>query len=79
MTTLQFSGSGANRNGTSAAASHIPQFGDVYVSAGDLHLQWETTGSPEADATSPAGDAVSPTEDLLTSQNFGICDTTRIQ
>jgi len=38
-----------------------------------IHLQWETTASPEGDA---AGDAVSPAEDLLASSNFGIYDTT---
>jgi len=43
-----------------------------------IHLQWETTASPEGDAASPAGDAVSPTGDLLASPNFGICDTTPI-
>jgi hypothetical protein len=42
-----------------------------------IHLQWETTASPERDAASPAGDAVSPEGDLLASPNFGICDTTR--
>jgi hypothetical protein len=41
-----------------------------------VHLQWETTASPERDAASPAGDAVSPEGDLLASVNFGICDTT---
>ncbi len=41
-----------------------------------IHLQWETTASPEGGAASPAGDAVSPTGDLLASPNFGICDTT---
>jgi hypothetical protein len=56
-----------------------------------IHLQWETTASPEGnaaslagDAVSPAGDllaslagdAVSPAGDLLASPNFGICDTT---
>ncbi len=58
--------------------SHIPQFvdantspaGDVDVSAGDAHLQWE--------AKTPARDAVSPVGDLPASSNFGICDTTRI-
>jgi hypothetical protein len=35
-----------------------------------IHLQWETTASPE-------GDAVSPERDLLASPNFGICDTTQ--
>jgi len=44
-----------------------------------IHLQWETTASPEADAASPAGDAVSPTGDLLASPNFGICHTTRYE
>ncbi len=59
--------------------SHIPQFedvttsvaenaaspaGDVDVSAGDAHLQWETTASP-------AGD-------LLASPKFGRCDTTHL-
>jgi hypothetical protein len=39
-----------------------------------IHLQWETTASPERDA---AGDAVSPEGDLLASPNFGICDTTQ--
>jgi hypothetical protein len=34
-----------------------------------IHLQWETTASPERDVMSPAGD-------LLASPNFGICDTT---
>jgi hypothetical protein len=34
-----------------------------------IHLQWETTASPE-------GDAVSPARDLLASPNFGICDAT---
>jgi len=48
------------------AASHR---GDVDVSAGDAHLQWETIASPERDAASPAGD-------LLAFPNFGICDTT---
>jgi hypothetical protein len=43
-----------------------------------IHLQWETSASPEGDAASPAGDAISPTEDLLASPNFGICDTTQI-
>jgi hypothetical protein len=43
-----------------------------------IHLQWETTASPEGDAASPAGDAVSPAGDLLASPNFGICDTTLI-
>ncbi len=66
--------------------SHIPQFGDVDVSAGGahcaslkemIHPQWKTTASPEGDAASPAGDAVSPTRDLLASPNFGICDTTQ--
>ncbi len=42
-----------------------------------IHLQWETTASPEIDAASLAGDAVSPEGDLLASPNFGICDTTR--
>ncbi len=42
-----------------------------------IHLQWETTASPERDAASPAGDAVSPEGDLLASPNFGICDTTQ--
>jgi hypothetical protein len=42
-----------------------------------IHLQLETTASPERDAASPAGDAVSPEGDLLASPNFGICDTTR--
>jgi len=68
-----------------AAVSHIPKFGDattslagdVDVSTGDAHLQWETTASPDRDAVSPAGDAVSPVGDLLASPNFGICDTTR--
>jgi hypothetical protein len=41
-----------------------------------IHLQWETTASPERDAASPEGDAVSPEGDLLASPNFGICDTT---
>jgi len=41
-----------------------------------IHLQSETTISPERDAASPAGDAVSPTGDLLAPPNFGICDTT---
>jgi hypothetical protein len=41
-----------------------------------IHLHWETTASPEGDATSPAGDTVSPAGDLLASPNFGICDTT---
>jgi hypothetical protein len=41
-----------------------------------IHLQWETTGSPEEDAASPVGDAVSPTGDFLASPNFGICDIT---
>jgi hypothetical protein len=41
-----------------------------------IHLQWETTASPERDAASPAEDAVSPEGDLLASPNFGICDTT---
>jgi hypothetical protein len=41
-----------------------------------IHLQWETTASPERDAASPVGDAVSPEGDLLASPNFGICDTT---
>jgi hypothetical protein len=41
-----------------------------------IHLQWETTTSPERDAASSAGDAVSPEGDLLASPNFGICDTT---
>jgi hypothetical protein len=41
-----------------------------------MHLQWETTASPEGDAVSPAGDAVSPVGDLLASPNYGICDTT---
>jgi hypothetical protein len=41
-----------------------------------IHLQWETTASPEGGAGSPARDAVSPTGDLLASPNFGICDTT---
>jgi hypothetical protein len=41
-----------------------------------IHLQWETTASPERDATFPAEDAVSPEGDLLASLNFGICDTT---
>jgi hypothetical protein len=41
-----------------------------------IHLQWETTTSPERDAASPAGDAVSPEGDLLASPNFGMCDTT---
>jgi hypothetical protein len=36
-----------------------------------IHLQWETTASPEGDAASPAGD-------LLASPDFGICDTTQI-
>ncbi len=66
--------------------SHIPQFvdantspaGDVDVSAGDAHLQWETSLSPEWEAATPARDAVSPEGDLLVSPNFGICDTTRI-
>jgi hypothetical protein len=39
-----------------------------------IHLQWETTASPERD---PAGDAISPEGDLLASPNFGICDTTQ--
>ncbi len=43
-----------------------------------IHLQWETTTSPEGDAASPAGDPVSPVEDLLASPNFGICDTTPV-
>jgi hypothetical protein len=43
-----------------------------------IHLQWETTPSPEGDAVSPVGDAVSPAGDLLASPNFGICDTTQI-
>jgi hypothetical protein len=43
-----------------------------------IHLQQETTASPERDAESPAGDAVSPEGDLLASPNFGICDTTLI-
>jgi hypothetical protein len=43
-----------------------------------IHLQWETTVSPEGDSVSPAGDAVSPMGDLLPSPNFGICDTTQI-
>jgi hypothetical protein len=34
-----------------------------------IHLQWETTASPERDAASPEGG-------LLASPNFGICDTT---
>ncbi len=42
-----------------------------------IHLQWETTASPERDAASPARDAVSPSGDLLASPNFRICDTTR--
>jgi len=42
-----------------------------------IHLQWETTVSPEGDAASPAGDAISPAGDLLASPNFGIYDTTR--
>jgi hypothetical protein len=37
-----------------------------------IHLQWETTASPE-------GDAVSPTGDLLASPNFGICDTAHLR
>jgi hypothetical protein len=41
-----------------------------------IHLQWETSTSPEGDAMSPAGDAVSHAGDLLASPNFGICDTT---
>jgi hypothetical protein len=41
-----------------------------------IHLQWETTASPEGNAASPAGDAVSPAGDLLASPNFWICDTT---
>jgi hypothetical protein len=41
-----------------------------------IHLQWETTVSPDEDAASPAGDAVSPTGDLLASPNFWMCDTT---
>jgi hypothetical protein len=41
-----------------------------------IHLQWETTASPEGNAASLAGDAVSPAGDLLASPNFGICDTT---
>jgi len=41
-----------------------------------IHLQWETTVSPEGDAASPAGDAISLTGDLHASPNFGICDTT---
>ncbi len=72
--------------------SHIPQFGDantslagdVDVSAGGcaslkemIHLQWETTASPEGDTASPAGDVASPPDDLLASPNCGICDTTR--
>jgi hypothetical protein len=64
---------------------HIPQFGDaasptgdVDVSAGDAHFQWETTTSQERDAASPTGDAVYPEGDLLASPNFGICDTTHI-
>ncbi len=40
-----------------------------------IHLQWETTVSPERDAASPAGDAVSPEGDLLASPNFGIYDS----
>jgi hypothetical protein len=32
-----------------------------------IHLQWETTASPEGDVASAARDAASP--------NFGICDT----
>ncbi len=44
-----------------------------------IHLQWETTASPEGDAASPTGDAVSPTGDLLASPNFGICGTTLIK
>jgi hypothetical protein len=35
-----------------------------------IHLQWETTASPEGDVASPVRDAASP--------NFGICDTTPI-
>jgi hypothetical protein len=41
-----------------------------------IHLQWETTTSPERDAASPAGDAVSSEGDFLASPNFGIFDTT---
>jgi hypothetical protein len=41
-----------------------------------IHLQLETTASPERDAASPAEDAASPEGDLLASPNFGICDTT---
>jgi hypothetical protein len=44
-----------------------------------IHLQWETTSSPERDVASPAGDAVSPEGDLLASPNFGICDTTPLE
>ncbi len=35
-----------------------------------IHLQWETTTSPERDAASPAGDAVSLEGDLRASPNF---------
>jgi hypothetical protein len=35
-----------------------------------IHVQWETTASPERDATSPARDAVSPEGDLLVPPNF---------
>jgi hypothetical protein len=48
-----------------------------YVSLNEMiHLQWETTASPERDAASLAGDAVSPEGDLLASPNFRIRDTT---
>ncbi len=44
--------------------SHIAQFGDADVSAGD--------------AASPVEVTVSPAGDLLASPNFGVCVTTRI-
>jgi hypothetical protein len=42
-----------------------------------IHLQWETTASPERDAASPERDAASPEGDLLASPNFGICEATQ--
>jgi len=52
--------------------SHIPHSEDATISpAGDA-------ASPAGDVDISAGDAVSPTADLLSSPNFGICDTTPI-
>ncbi len=54
---------------TSPAGDAVSPAGDMDVSAGNAHLQWEITAYPEGDAASPAGD-------LLGSPHFGICDTT---